>query len=200
MINLPNKINNSFNNLNNVNINYNNINNLNLNSVNGELNYLSNFHFIGNFINLSDFKNIDRSACKKILLVDDEFLIRSTLRRYFEKINKQDQRLMYIVAEANDCFEAFNIIYRSYIDKLMFDYVFIDEFMPIMRGSHLISIFKKLENEKNFYKIKFISYTSFNTAEIINLLYDHGADEVLNKPISFDKFQDFVNRLNSDLD
>lgn len=192
----------NLNTLNNLNINYNNFNNIDINSlntINNDLNYLTNnLNLLGNFMNLASTGAKNKTESKRILLIDDEFLVRSTLKRYLLKMNKLEEEIEYIVAEAENCFEAFNIIYRSFMENVNFDYVFIDELMPIMRGSHLISIFKKLMKDKNFYNFKFISYTSFDTTESKKLIYDHGADYIINKPISFDKFKDFVQKLNNE--
>jgi len=45
------------------------------------------------------------------------------------------------------------------------DILFIDETMPIIKGSYVINLLKKLEHEKSFYIMKIISFTSYDSSE-----------------------------------
>ena len=99
----------------------------------------------------------------------------------------------YTTFEAGNVFEAINIIYNLFLEKKYFDFIIIDEHMPYIRGSHMIQLFKKIALENNFYDIKFISYSAFNTKEIRKFILEKGADHVMNKPVNYDQFSELIN-------
>ena len=133
----------------------------------------------------TDEKNI------KVLIIDDEPLIRTTLKKHFIKIsNSQDSK--FLVEEASNCFEAINTLYTNFMQNIKFDLIIIDEFMPNMKGSTLIRLFKQLYTESNFYNFKIISYTAFDSDEKKKLILDSGADYILNKPVSFKQFKEQI--------
>jgi len=132
---------------------------------------------------------------RKVLVIDDEFLIRSTVKRYFTKINISQQIIDYTIFEASNVFEAINIIYSMYLEKKYIDFIIIDEQMPYIKGSHMISMFKLIASENNFCDIKFVSYSAFNTKEIKEIIKEKGADYIINKPASFNEFYDIINDL-----
>ena len=137
-----------------------------------------------------------RETCEnivRILVVDDELLVRNTIKRYFKKLN-EDSTSIYKIEffEAENCFNAMQLLYKSFTQNLLFNYVIIDEHMPFMKGSTLIKLMTQLYHENNFYKINFISYTSFDTSEKKKYILDQGADHILNKPINFDDFREFI--------
>jgi len=142
------------------------------------------------------FKKIN---VRKVLVIDDEFLIRSSIKRYFTKLNISQQKTDYTIYEAANVFEAFNIIYNMYLEKKYLDYIIIDEHMPYIKGSHMIYLFKLIAIEKNFYDIKFISYSAFNTKEIKEIIKSKGADYIINKPATYNQFCDLVNDLEEKL-
>lgn len=86
----------------------------------------------------------------KVLIVDDDPLVLSTLRTYFKKAPH-----ITVVDEASDGHEALNIIARGDIDVVLTDI-----HMPNMDGVELLERIKKVENPP-----KFIAITSFDTDE-----------------------------------
>lgn len=126
-----------------------------------------------------------------ILLIDDEILIRKTLQRFFSRL-ADEYNLTIEIIQADNCFEAIDLIYRNYIEQKFIDAIFIDETMPIMRGSMLISILNELNKEHLFYKIKITSFTSYDSPEKKTFLIAKGADWVLNKPLSYQDFKNFT--------
>lgn len=129
----------------------------------------------------------------RILVVDDEVLVRNTLKRYLKRINDEGFMKYHLkFYEAENCFHAIEIIYKGFTQNILFNYVMIDEYMPFMKGSTLIKIMTKLHQENNFYKINFTSYTSFDTNEKKKFIMDQGADHILNKPISYDDYKEFI--------
>ena len=130
---------------------------------------------------------------KRILLIDDEPLIRKTLKKHLTNIYKNSVNETNLVCEeASNCFEAIDILYKNFINNVKFDIIIIDEFMPFMKGSSFIKLFKQLQHESNFYEIKIISYTAFDSEEKKKLIFSSGADQIINKPISYNDFKKVI--------
>jgi CheY-like chemotaxis protein len=127
-----------------------------------------------------------------ILIVDDEALIRNTLKRHFTNITKSNPKLLFETAEAANCFQAINILYEKFNENIFFDLIIIDEYMPHMKGSTLIKLLKQITSENNFYKINIISHTAFDSNEKRQFILDSGADYILGKPVLFTDFQNLV--------
>jgi len=135
---------------------------------------------------------LKKKIFKRVLIIDDELLIRSSLRRYFTKLNNRQENINYTTYEASNAFEAIINIYNLLLEKIHIDFIIIDEHMPYVKGSQMIYFFKSIAKENNFYKIKFISYTAFNTNEIREIIRKKGADYIMNKPVSYDNFFDII--------
>jgi CheY-like chemotaxis protein len=127
----------------------------------------------------------------RVLLIDDEPLIRKTLKKHLENISKTNDTIFYC-EEASNCFEAIDIVYKNFINNVKFDIIVIDEYMPFMKGSTFIKLFKQLYQESNFYNVKIISYTAFDSNEKKKLILNSGADQIINKPISFNDFKNVI--------
>lgn len=137
-----------------------------------------------------------------ILILDDEYLIRNTLKRHLLRINRELKLpRKFIIFEAENCFQALSIIYKKFEKKFYFNIVITDEYMPYMKGSTMIKLLKHLSNEDNFYKLILVSYTSFDTFEKKKFILDHGADFIINKPVTYDEFKQLivslVNKINN---
>jgi response regulator RpfG family c-di-GMP phosphodiesterase len=64
--------------------------------------------------------------------------------------------------------------------------------------NRIFFLFNQLNTESNFYNLKFISYTAFDSDEKKKLILDSGADYILNKPVSFKQFKDKFNFYNKE--
>ena len=138
----------------------------------------------------------EHSHIIKILIVDDEIFARNTIKRYINKINKTKLiEFNIIYEEADNCFKAIEIIYDNFLVNQFFNFVIIDECMPYMKGSTLINLLRELNEENYFYKMIFISYTSFDTIEKKKYIIGKGADEILNKPVTYEQFSSLINIL-----
>lgn len=127
----------------------------------------------------------------RILLIDDEPLIRKFLTKHLVNISKINN-MTFICEEASNCFEAIDIVYNNYLNNFKFDIIIIDECLPYMKGSTFIKLFKQLYLESNFYNFKIVSYTAFDSEEKKKLIMNSGADQIINKPISFNDFKNVI--------
>ncbi len=80
--------------------------------------------------------------------------------------------------QAVHCFE------ESLVKQTPFDAIFMDEIMPIMKGSEAISIIRRLG-----YTGKIISITGNVMDEDSKTILDSGADFVVAKPLKFQDLQ-----------
>jgi CheY-like chemotaxis protein len=78
----------------------------------------------------------DDSGKKRILLVDDERLLRETVRRVLAKDN-------HVVVEANNGAEAYNLFTQSKFDLVLTDWI-----MPFLKGDELAQRIKLLVPEQ----------------------------------------------------
>ena len=104
----------------------------------------------------------------RILIVDDEEGIRSSLRDFLIK------RFECEIIEADDGEKALN-----YLRKGKFDLVFLDIKMPGISGIEVIKEKKKLA-----YKPAIWVITRFDSEEVAHKVIEQGADEYIPKPLS----------------
>jgi len=100
-------------------------------------------------------KNYSTNFNFRILIVDDERLIRTTLNKFISKY-AEEHKLNIEICESEDCMEALNVVYTYYKKKKKFDLIITDETMPYMRGSTLINILLKLADVFLLDKYSFI--------------------------------------------
>ncbi|MDY0075345.1 MAG: response regulator transcription factor [Acholeplasmataceae bacterium] len=121
----------------------------------------------------------------KILLVDDQPIIRSGLRQVLEQ---EDQ--MQVIDEANNGREAY--IKASLKQP---DIILMDIRMPIMDGVEATKIIKK-----EFPKIKILVLTTFDDDQYIIKAISYGASGYLLKDIEIDKLKQAIHdALNDDI-
>jgi DNA-binding response OmpR family regulator len=104
----------------------------------------------------------------RILIVDDEEGVRSSLRDFLSK------RFECEIVEADDGEKALN-----YLKKDKFDLVLLDIKMPGISGIEVIKETKKLS-----YKPAIWVITRFDSEEVAHKVIEDGADEYIPKPIS----------------
>jgi CheY-like chemotaxis protein len=158
---------------------------------------LNNLRDSSNESNLSvyerDISN-EYEKCVKILIVDDEKLVRNTLKRYVSKLNSQT-RIKYEVDEAENAFEALSLIYSNIIGRKFYNLLVIDECMPYIKGSSLIKFIIQLLHENKYQKLVIVSHTAFDAPELRNLIKESGADIIWDKPVSYETFKNFLSNL-----
>lgn len=104
----------------------------------------------------------------RILIVDDEEVIRNYLRRFLTR------RFECQVIEADGGEKAL-----EFLKKDRFDLVFLDIKMPGMSGMEIIKEKKRLG-----YKPAIWVITGFDSEEVAHKVIEHGADEYITKPLS----------------
>jgi CheY-like chemotaxis protein len=149
------------------------------------------------FDNNSINSNIKQSKkpTLRIMLIDDEQLIRLTLRRHISNISKSENSkfpFQFEITEASNCFQAISILYDSFNTNIHFDIIIIDEYMPNMKGSTLIKLLKQLYRENNFYGMKIVSHTAFDTQDKVKFILESGADHILSKPVQIKELKEYI--------
>ncbi len=128
----------------------------------------------------------------RVLLCDDESLIRKTLHRFFNSFSCENPSLLFEVEHSDNGFECLDRIYKSYCNKKHFDLLIIDETMPFFRGSQIINLMKTMISEGNFRELIIISFTSYSSNEKMEYILSQGADFVVNKPLQYEEFKSFL--------
>ncbi len=131
---------------------------------------------------------------KRILIVDDETLVRKTIVRHFQKFD-HDNCVNFDLHEAENAITALNCIYDNYQNNIRFDMIILDEYMPFMRGSTLLKVLNDIYSDGELNKIKIISHTAFDTKEIKELILKNGAYAIWNKPIHYEEFKTFMKNI-----
>lgn len=115
----------------------------------------------------------------RILVIDDEDMVRSTLRYALERAGHQ-------VSEAGNGRDGIKTLARGGIDLLITDIV-----MPEMEGIETIRAARK---EQADLKIVAISGAAATSVDFLELASRLGADEVMRKPFSTQALVDAVER------
>jgi CheY-like chemotaxis protein len=116
-----------------------------------------------------------------VLVVDDEDLVRRTVRTALERRNHR-------VSEAGNGLEALEVLSREDIQVAVVDIV-----MPVMGGLHLTS-----EIERRYPKVKVIAVTAWDQQPKMSLLEaarDLGAKATIPKPFTMASLCDLVEKL-----
>ena len=119
----------------------------------------------------------------RILIVDDERLIRNTMQRFISKV-AIEENLNFESLDCENGFEALDFVYKASKYKTPINIIITDETMPFMKGSTLINIVSSSIKEGTIERCKLISYTSYNTEEKRSWILSQGADLMKVKPIA----------------
>jgi DNA-binding NtrC family response regulator len=106
--------------------------------------------------------------CKKILIVDDEHLVRWSVRRYLETEG-------FVAIDAASGSEALEILARGEISVLITDLI-----MPEMNGVELIRKAKEVNPD-----LPVLVITANDSSGLVRSATDAGALRTFNKPIPF---------------
>ena len=119
---------------------------------------------------------------KKILLIEDEGLIRSSLARALRRDG-------IVISEAQNCQEAMEKLRDEGCDLAIVD-LFLEDGM---HGLNLIS-----EIHRQVAQVKIIVITAFGSAEIKEAALKGGVDRFYDKPFEIDNIRNAVNELLSE--
>ena len=121
----------------------------------------------------------DEIISKKVLIIDDDKLLRNILEKYLKK-----QRFEVITAE--DGYDA-----CIKLNKYSPDIIILDLIMPKMNGFRICELIKNNPDTKD---IKLIILTGYASEENIEKAYKYGVDYVLSKPV---KVEDLLEKIYS---
>jgi len=108
----------------------------------------------------------DVSKAKKrfvIIIVDDEYIIRNSMKRLFTSVLNDYYNLEIVLIEANDGLECIFSVYLATLHQLQIDFVITDQNMNYMNGSCAAKIIKNLVQDK-----KIIDFPIFMSSAIGN--------------------------------
>ena len=122
---------------------------------------------------------------KKILIIDDHFHVRETLKNLINKylVNNKLSDL-FKVEEGRDGSDIISSVIKDQFDHNLIKCIITDENMEFINGSEAIKILKMLERKNKIKKMIIASITAFEDEMNKNIIRDAGADYILPKPCS----------------
>ena len=135
--------------------------------------------------------NLGKDINFRILVVEDERLIRNTMKKFISKF-AEEKKLNIETTVCENGFEGLDYVYRGCLNKKNFNLIICDETMPYMKGSIMINTLVKLIKEETIKKMLIVSYTSYNDVDKMNYILSQGADMIKNKPISYANFKNLL--------
>jgi CheY-like chemotaxis protein len=124
----------------------------------------------------------------KIMLIDDQSLMRSYLRNAITKIFSQ-YNLSFEIIEGNDGADLVKAIDDSNYKGIAL--IFTDEKMPKMNGSTAIEYARNMEKHMGIKEVPIVSVTS-EDEETMELIKESGASHVIQKPASRQQLRDIL--------
>lgn len=117
----------------------------------------------------------------KIIVADDNSLIRSTLSKQIYKVVKELGR-SYSIVEVSDGIEILYELMKDLDNSVKF--VFTDECMEYLNGSRAIALLKEFSREQRIGNVCCVSVTGFDDLASKQKILDLGADHIVSKPPS----------------
>jgi CheY-like chemotaxis protein len=127
----------------------------------------------------------------RVLLCDDEYLIRKTLDRFLDTLSRENSKIKFEIDHAENGYECLSQIYKSHNEGIYYDVLIIDETMPFIKGSQMIFLLKSMIMDNAMKNIIIVSFTSYDSPDKIDYIYSQGADYVMTKPMTYDDFKIF---------
>ena len=141
----------------------------------------------------SNKKNYENFKKFRILVVDDELLIRQGTKKIIKKFFFNTFENIEIL-ECEDGFECLFNIYTGLKNGVKYDLILTDETMSFMSGTIMSSIIRSLTQDKILYKIPIYLLTSFSTN-----MYDENSENIFNgvfpKPINLEILSSIIQAL-----
>lgn len=130
----------------------------------------------------------------KIMICEDDYGIRNTIKRLITKIS-EEKKINIELEEAINGLECLYKIYKDYVNGTKYDSILLDENMPFMKGSSCIAILKNMYSEGYLNRIRMISISSFEDQEIMKFIKSQGCDEFMPKPHTREIISRFIDSL-----
>ena len=121
-------------------------------------------------------------SVKKILIIDDSLMIRTTMAACLKKAGKE-------VIAACDGQEAMNIIESTHD----LDLIFLDVNMPVLDGFEMLESIKHQQNSEEF-NIPVVMLTTENKSHFLEEIKEFGIQEWLEKPVDFNQVLAVLNK------
>ena len=122
----------------------------------------------------------DEIISTKVLIVDDDKLLRDSLEKYLKK-----QRFEVITAE-----DGYDACFK--LNQYSPDIIILDLVMPKMNGFRICELVKNNPETKD---IKVIVLTGYASEENVEKAYKYGVDDVLSKPVKVDELLEKIYEL-----
>ena len=130
-----------------------------------------------------------------IIIVDDEYIIRNSMKRLFTSVLNDYYNLEIVFIEANDGLECIFSVYLATLHQLQIDFVITDENMNYMNGSCAAKIIKNLVQNK-----KIIDFPIFMSSAIGNNSNDNLSciKKVYTKPVDKNNLKEILTNFQLD--
>ena len=137
--------------------------------------------FYAETLNITDYQ----SDVKIILICDDDTFIVNSSVKLIEKYKKQTGAKV-ATAIAVDGINCLNLVNQFHSAKRQIDLLLIDETMPLLNGSEVIVVLRKLFKESKITPFRICSVTAYYDEQTIEQIKQKGADLVFNKPLNYE--------------
>jgi len=134
--------------------------------------------------NINSKKNKEKFKKFRILIVDDESLIRQSTKKMLKKFFFNTFENLEII----ECEDGFDCLYKIYLglkERIRYDLIITDETMSFMSGTIMASIIRTLTIDNVLYRLPIYLLTSYSTN-----LYDENSEKIFNgifpKPINLE--------------
>ncbi len=118
----------------------------------------------------------------KILIVEDEFIIRMLLQSYLSPLGE-----CHIAINGKEAVEAYK---QSLMDKKPYDLICMDILMPEMNGADALKTIRDIESSHGIFSskgVKVVMITAVEEIKSIFASFNELCDSYLIKPISLEK-------------
>ena len=117
-----------------------------------------------------------------IIICDDDTNITSACEKILKKAGNL-RGLTLNIDKVHNGIECLYKIYQESIQNKYYEILFIDETMPMIKGSTVIKVLKGMIEDKQMKEILIYSVTSFGEENAIEEIKKSGCDAVLQKPL-----------------
>lgn len=144
---------------------------------------------------LRSLLKVKESYIGKILVIDDNLFIRTSIKNLLKEIFFEKNK-KYKIIEGSDGVDFLKRIIDDQKKNNKIKCVFTDEKMEYMDGSKVISIIREMEKLNKIKKVNIVSLTCFEDEIYRNYIMESGVDFITKKPSNKDVLQNILDKLN----